>query len=253
MKYTLSTTYSSDGVKWRCQKLDHTKDVSIQRNSWFEGSNMTLEEVIELTYWWSTGTEQVNICQEMGLSSATIVDWANFLREICDEIVIKRSKPIGGKGVKVQIDESKFGKQKYHRGHKVEGQWVFGGIESESRKNFMIPVEKRDRNTLIPIIERYILPGTTIVSDCWKAYDILDELDYHYLKVNHSIEFVNESGDHTNKIEGHWRQAKAVMPKFGVRKKFFSSHLGEFMWRYENKDKNLFMQIISDISSIYNF
>lgn len=55
MKYTLSTTYSSDGVKWRCQKLDHTKDVSIRRNSWFEGSNMTLEEVIELTYWWSTG------------------------------------------------------------------------------------------------------------------------------------------------------------------------------------------------------
>ena len=28
----------------------------------------------------------------------------------------------------MQIDESKIGNRKYHRGHVVEGQWVFGGI-----------------------------------------------------------------------------------------------------------------------------
>lgn len=55
MKHTLSSTYSSDGVKWRCQMLDYTKDVSIRKHSWFESSNMTSEEVIELSYWWSTG------------------------------------------------------------------------------------------------------------------------------------------------------------------------------------------------------
>jgi thiamine biosynthesis protein ThiC len=33
---------------------------------------------------------------------------------------------IGGPGVHVQIDESKFGVTKYHKGRKVQGVWVLG-------------------------------------------------------------------------------------------------------------------------------
>ena len=64
------------------------------------------------------------------------------------------SQKIGGEAKIVQIDESKFGKRKCHRGHHVEGQWVFGGIELESRKCFMIAVDKRDEATLLPLIKR---------------------------------------------------------------------------------------------------
>lgn len=45
----------------------------------------------------------------MGISSKTAVDWDNFCREVCDEIMMNRTTPIGGRGIKVQIDESKFG------------------------------------------------------------------------------------------------------------------------------------------------
>ncbi|KAG1135447.1 hypothetical protein G6F37_013960 [Rhizopus arrhizus] len=44
-----------------------------------------------------------------------------------------RHNPImfGGPGVDhVQIDESKLGKRKYHRGHRVEGVWVLGMVEA---------------------------------------------------------------------------------------------------------------------------
>lgn len=44
-------------------------------------------------------------------------------------MLIEESCKLGGPGKTVQIDESKIGKRKYHRGHHVEGQWVFGGIE----------------------------------------------------------------------------------------------------------------------------
>ena len=90
---------------------------------------------------------------------------------------------IGGVGVRVQIDESKFGKRKYHRGKRVEGQWVLGGIEEHSRKNFMVPVEKRDAATLIPIILKWIKPGSIIISDCWKAYNSLSQRDYEHLRL----------------------------------------------------------------------
>ena len=134
----------------------------------------------------------------------------------------------------------------------MEGQWVFGGIEEKSRKSFLVPVEKRDRNTLIPIIEQWIKPGTTIISDFWKPYDILGEIGYEHLKVNHSIQFVNDDGDHTNKIEGHWRVAKASLPRFGVKKEFYSSYLASFIWKYLNKDKNQFTEFIKVISHVYN-
>jgi hypothetical protein len=34
-----------------------------------------------------------------------------------------------GNPIIVEINESKFGKVKYHRGHRVEGVWVVGGVE----------------------------------------------------------------------------------------------------------------------------
>lgn len=86
----------------------------------------------------------------------------------CHGLVARKVK-IGGVGVEVEIDESKFGKRKYHRGHAVEGQWVFGGVERGTNKCFLVLVEKRDKTTLLNIIKEWILPGTTIISDCWKV------------------------------------------------------------------------------------
>jgi hypothetical protein len=34
----------------------------------------------------------------------------------------------------------------------------------------MAAVDKCDEATLLPLIQRHIAKGTTVVSDCWKAY-----------------------------------------------------------------------------------
>ena len=44
---------------------------------------------------------------------------------------------IGGPGIEVEIDESKFGKRKYNRGRVVDGRWVIGGMERGSGDSFM--------------------------------------------------------------------------------------------------------------------
>ena len=245
----------SDGFKWECQlQMDgkrHKVETSIRKGSWFAQSNMTLGEVLKFTYWWCLDLDQSQIRHEMGLACGTGVDWDSFCREVCEIAMFENSAKIGGEGKVVQIDESKFGKRKYHRGHHVEGQWVFGGIEEDSRRSFLIAVEKRDEETLLPLIKKWIEPGTVIVSDCWKAYYNLEKHGYTHSTVNHSQEFVNNQGKHTNKIEGHWRQAKVKLPPFGVRKHHFSSYLAEFMWRYTNKNKDLFAVFLEDVKKVY--
>ena len=61
----------------------------------------------------------------------------------------------------MEIDESAFGKRKYNRGRLVKTQWVFGGIDIQTKKCFLVEVQNRNTDTLIPIIEQYILPGNT--------------------------------------------------------------------------------------------
>ena len=52
------------------------------------------------------------------------------------------------------------------------------------------------------IIDAWIEPGTTVISDCWGAYRNLDKRNYTDRTVIHSKEFVNhENGAHTNTIE----------------------------------------------------
>ena len=70
-------------------------------------------------------------------------------------------------------------------------------MENDSRKCFLIAVEKRGEATLLPIIEKWIEPGTVIISDCWKAYCNLEKYGYRHFTVNHSKELVNAAGQST--------------------------------------------------------
>ncbi|XP_022160096.1 uncharacterized protein LOC111026349 [Myzus persicae] len=155
-----------------------------------------------------------------------MVDWASFCREVVYDSMIVRKVMIGGHGHTVEIDESKFGKRKYHRGHRVEGQWVFGGYERETGNCFMVPVENRTAETLLKIIKDWVKPGTTIISDCWKAYNTLNNEGYVHLTVNHRLHFKDpETGVHSNTIEGSWKHAKASLSQYCRKKEFYAGYL----------------------------
>ena len=84
------------------------------------------------------------------------------MRDVCAQHFISNPVRIGGPGIEVEIDESKFGRRKYNRGRWQEGHWVFGGIERITGNSFLVEVQKRDAATLIPLIQQYIRPGSTI-------------------------------------------------------------------------------------------
>lgn len=69
-------------------------------------------------------------------------------------------------------------------------------------KRFFFVFGRRDKATLIPIIEKEILPGRTIISDEWKPYKVLENKGYNHLTVNHSKNCVDSlTGDNTQTIE----------------------------------------------------
>ena len=184
---------SKDWQTWRCRKQHsvvkgdlkyNVKDVklTIRHESWLVDSKVKLELITELIYLWSQGFTVDEIIHELGLSKKTVIEWSFFFHESCFTVVMDESQMIGGNGIEVEIDESKFGKRKYYRGHTVEGQWVFGGREKYNKKKvFMVPVIDRKKTTLLPLIKRWIHPGSIIHSDCWKAYHDIGKLGYTHV------------------------------------------------------------------------
>jgi len=246
----------SDGLKWRCTNRRCNFKMSLRMHSFFSASHLSISVITEIIYLWVHKCSQEFVMHETGISKRTMVDFYNFLREVCSVILQEHSEPIGGPGKIVEIDESKFGKRKYNKGRRVDGVWVFGGIERDSDppKTFFVPVSDRSAATLIPIIKRWILPGTTVLSDCWKAYSSLEREGFIHETVNHSVHFVSDSGTHTNTIESTWNALKKSLPKFGTAKDMYNSYFAEYCIRhkYINVANDKFLEILRLISLVYN-
>jgi transposase-like protein len=188
-----------------------------------------------------------------GHSSRTICGYYDYYRKLVSDSLDEEDFTIGGPDVIVEIDESKFGKRKYHRGHAVEGAWIFGGVErTEERKVFLVQVDDRSENSLLTKIEKHILPGSIIYSDLWKSYyGIEEKLNLRHFKVNHSINFVDpESGVHTNTIEGTWSGVKRKIPVRNRNRSSIDEHLLEFVWRRKNLSSlwNSFLYALKDVA-----
>ncbi|KAF8794324.1 hypothetical protein HNY73_002315 [Argiope bruennichi] len=150
------------------------KQVSLRYGSWFNSSRLTIEEIFLLTFEIVIGTRTGEIKEQYFFGNSTLSDWKQFVNERILEYVEENSEKI------VEVDESKFGKRKYNRGHLVEGQWVFGGVERGSGRTFLVAVHDRKAETLVSCIKQWIEPGTIIYSDYWKAYDSLGTFSARY-------------------------------------------------------------------------
>uniref|UniRef100_A0A1I7UX16 DDE_Tnp_IS1595 domain-containing protein n=1 Tax=Caenorhabditis tropicalis TaxID=1561998 RepID=A0A1I7UX16_9PELO len=108
----------------------------------------------------------------MDVDDKTIMDYYQIFRDLTQNYfereVIGKNQLLGGPGKYVEIDEKLMFKAKYHRGLNRDQIWVFGLIERGTNKVAMFPVQKRDRSTLLPIIEANVALGTIVVS--WRAY-----------------------------------------------------------------------------------
>lgn len=146
---------------------------------------------------------------------------------------------LGGDGMTIEIDESKFGKRKYNRGHRVEGVWVLGMVErSERGRVKLVVVEDRKKSTLHDIIKESIKADSVIYTDGWRGYNDLEESFQSHMTVNHSKHFKDpETQVHTNTIEGTWNGVKIGTPARGRAKTKIQRYILRYMLiKNEKKD-----------------
>lgn len=75
---------------------------------------------------------------------------------------------------------------------------------------------------IMNILKQHIKSGTTIISDCWKAYVSQSSEDFTHLTVNHYVSFVDTDFDaNTNNNKSTWRSLKKSLPKKETKKTLY--------------------------------
>ncbi len=135
----------------------------------------------------------------------------------------------------IEVDESYFGgMRKGTRGRGAAGKVPVFGLLKRGGKVYTKIIPDAKSETLMPIMQRKIVPDSIVYTDCFRSYNVLDVSEFKHYRINHSTHFA-EQKNHINGIENFWNQAKRHMRKFnGVPKAHFGLFLKECEWRFNN-------------------
>jgi transposase len=169
----------------------------------------------------------------VGVNFKTACYYFQRLREIiAAELEAESSEVFDGE---IEVDESYFGgTRKGKRGRGAAGKVPVFGLLKRGGHVYTKIIPDASSATLIPIIERKVIPDSIVYSDCWRAYNVLDVSEFKHYRINHSKLFADKK-NHINGIENFWNQAKRHMRKFnGIPRQNFGLFLKECEWRFNN-------------------
>lgn len=224
---------------FRCSKRSCRTSLSIRSHTFFAGSRLKSCQIMHLGYLWLNKNSQTQAMNATGCSSKTVTDFFCHFRALVATVLEEEDTRIGGPGVLVEIDETKLGKRKYHRGHRVDGVWILVGVEkTESRRVFLKRVVDRSAETLEGIIEQHVEVGSIVTTDMWRGYSKLtNNLGLEHRTVNHSLHFKDpDTGSNTNTVEGT-NNALKIQIRPRNRTWQVEEHLSEFVWRRKHGNR----------------
>lgn len=153
----------------------------------------------------------------------------------------------------VEVDECYIGpkprrydRRRYKRGRGTELKTPVFGLLQRNGKLRIMPVQDVTSKTLQRLIYDYVEDGSTIMSDEFRSYWGLDRLYIHKTVFHAERQYVN--GDiHVNGLEGAWAHLKRMMSGTYQRpsKKYLHLYCNEFEFRYNNRNKSLYIQFTS--------
>src|SRR3990167_4411939 len=148
----------------------------------------------------------------VGINKSSAAYYFHRLRQVIAHQLEQEAEDVFGG--EIEVDESYFGGiRKGKRGRGAAGKIPVFGLLKRGGKVYTKIIPDASSASLMPIIERKVIPDSIVYSDCWRGYNVLDVSDFKHYRINHSKLF-SDKGNHINGIENFWNQAKRHMRKF---------------------------------------
>jgi len=214
------------------------------KNRYAFRSRISEKKIREIVRYFAADLTALQAAQLSGLNRNTI---NRFYRAFRERILVacEAQRPMFGI---VEVDESFFGARrvKGKRGRGAYGKTVVFGVFERDGQVYTEIVPDCSKATLQGIIRGRVDPASVINTDGWRGYNGLVDLGYGHFRVDHSKDEFVRGRVHINGIEGFWGMAKVRLAKFkGLPKHTFHLHLKETEWRYNHRDLNKYMTLLS--------
>src|SRR5918912_2198523 len=215
-----------------------------QLNRYYRCSKISERKMRQIICYFAHDLTASKTAELTGLTRRSVTVLFVRIRErIAEEC--ERASPFAGE---VEVDESYFGARRVRgkRGRGASGKTIVFGIFKRNGSVYTEIVPDCKKATLQAIIRGRVAAEAVIHSDGWRGYDGLVDVGYSkHFRVNHgSNEFVRGTA-HVNGIEGFWSFAKRRLQKFnGVSAGTFNLHLKECEYRFNNRNKNLYRELL---------
>lgn len=99
------------------------KEISCLKGTFFANNKLGVNKTLLLGYLWLAKASRNTVMKIGGFASHTATSYFEFFRELTVNTIDVQNYRIGGPGIKIEVDETKLGKRKYNRGHRVRF-WV---------------------------------------------------------------------------------------------------------------------------------
>ena len=110
-------TRNLERMTFRCTTKLCQKEFSIWKHTFFYGSKLASNNIIFLAHLWLNRVANSSAKGITGYLQHTITSFYCHFRELVSSTLDDEAQIIGGPGIIVEVDETKLGKRKYHRGH----------------------------------------------------------------------------------------------------------------------------------------
>ena len=225
--------------KWTCTNNECNKSCIFLTGSYLKGKRIFNH--IKLLYKFYLGRNAKECSKETGIGHGTCIKWFDFYRRCIHKYMQDYFYPNFEFDVDLAVewDEAALSaKQKNHRGRYRKPVWVLGGVQRESNVVLLKVIDRKNAETLHPIITSVCSPGTTVVTDGWTAYHGLSGHGLFHWNVDHTRGFVDpQTRQHTDTIEGLWALIRDELRKHrGIKPIDLQKHLDVFAFRRNTRN-----------------
>lgn len=158
-----------------------------------------------------------------------------------------RPAQLGGPGKLVHVDELFL---QYVRGQREVILW---GCACEGHVLTCI-IPDRKAKTMLSAIERFVAPGSIIVTDQHASYKQLTRMGWPHVSINHARSF-HLQGITNNMIEVYWATVRRTLLGYrSADREYLWLYLAELEWRYNHRHSaaSLFDRLISSFPVLNN-